>query len=468
MERLVGSDAGFLFIESRTQTSTCVDVALLGAGTEGPLTVDELKRHLSARLHLVPSLRWRLEQVPFGLHHPVWIEDPDFDLDLHVRRFTVPPGDPSEQLDQFVVSQLPILLDRRHPLWRVTLVDGLADDSQALVFCFHHAMADGAALITTLDVVFNDVPAGPVPTWVPEKPRPVRLFVRSLFEQLRAWVRLPVMLVRTLRRFRAVEKRRAEASVAAPPAMNGAPGSAFNCPPDEARTYARARLALSDIKSVRLAAGTTTSDVVTAVVAGALRSYLLEHAELPERPLVVNVPVGNDAPGAPPRQHGNRFANYFAYLPTDMADPLERLAQVAANNAEAKEQLEIQGRETLSDWLDHIPPAIAGPAARRLGERTLANPDAPDFNVLVSNVRIPSSTWHLGTRPVEQMFMSGPAADGSGLNITSVGYGPHVHLSVVANPAAVGWPYDLEERMAAELVALVAATAEVAGASAQR
>ncbi len=99
MRRLAGADAGFLFIESPSQTSTCVDLAVLAPPTEGqpPLGRAELLEHIGARLHLVPSFRWRLERVPLGVNHPVWIEDPDFDLDHHVRTVTVaaPGGGPS-------------------------------------------------------------------------------------------------------------------------------------------------------------------------------------------------------------------------------------------------------------------------------------------------------------------------------------------------------------------------------------
>ena len=152
MRRLAGSDAGFLFVESPTQSSTCVDIAELGLATDGrgALTLPELRRHLAERLHLVPHLRWRIETIPLQIAHPVWVRDADFDLDYHLRELTVDePGNPAD-LDRLMAEHATAPLDRRHPLWQIVLVHGLAGGRQALVFRFHHSVADGAGLITTI------------------------------------------------------------------------------------------------------------------------------------------------------------------------------------------------------------------------------------------------------------------------------------------------------------------------------
>lgn len=467
MKRLAGSDAGFLFIESPTQTSTCVDLAVLGppADGRGPLTTDELRRHVADRLHVMPALRWRLTPIPGGIGHPVWVDDPDFDLDYHLRHARLPAPGGAAELDAFIAETLPGLLDRRHPLWQVVLVDGLHDGRQALVFRFHHSLADGAGLIATVGRLFDEggQPPPPAPPGsgvdriVPPVPRASRLFLSTLLLQLRAWLAVPRLLVDTMRRFRAVEERRATAPVPVPRSMVDAPPCSLNHCDDARRTFARAHLPMADLRQVRSAAGTTLSDVVLAVVAGALRTHLLARQGLPERPLVVNVPVGNDPAGAPPRQTGNVFANYFSNLATDVADPRERLQAIAASNTEAKAQLEILGKGTLPSWLDRIPPFVAGPAARAIPARRRAKAADPDFNVLVSNVRADVSTWQLGTRPVEQYCMSGPVADGAGLNITVTGTGDHVTMALVAHPDAVERPAELATLLEDALRELVGA-----------
>lgn len=461
MKRLAGSDAGFLFIESETQTSTCVDLVVLAppTGASRPLTVDDVRDHLSERLHLVPALRQRLETVPGGISHPVLVDDPDFDLDHHVRHEVVDQPGGHQELDAVVARALPGLLDRRHPLWQVVLVDGLAGDRQALVFRFHHSLADGAGLIATLGTVFDEhgAPDAAAPGRAPVAPVPggVRLFLHALGEQLRAWCAVPRMLVDTLGRFRAVDRRRAAAPVPVPRSMGDAPDTLLNRSADHRRVFARAHLRLADLRQVKAVAGTTLSDVVLAVVAGALRSHLLERDALPDGPLVVNVPVGNDPAGAVPRQTGNVFSNYFSYLATDVDDPRQRLAAVVAANAEAKDQLEILGRHTLPAWLDRIPPLVAEPAARAMSRRRRLGTSDPDFNVLVSNVRADVASWQIGGRAVEHFCMSGPVADGAGLNITVTGAGDHVTMALVANPDAVDRPHELAALLEASLRELV-------------
>src|SRR5690606_13814456 len=134
------------------------------------------------------------------------------------------------------------------------------------------------------------------------------------------------LLVRTLRRFRAVDVRRAEASTPVPRSMRDAPPCPLNRSPDTERVFARAHLSLTDLRAIKAGTDATLTDVLLCVIAGGLRGYLLPRGELPDRPLVVNVPVGNDAPDAPPRQTGNVFSNYYAHLATDVADQRERLA----------------------------------------------------------------------------------------------------------------------------------------------
>lgn len=457
MRRLAGSDAGFLFVESPTQSSTCVDIAELGPAADGrgPLTLPELTRHLRGRLHLVPHLRWRIETVPLEIAHPIWVRDGDFDLDYHVREFTVDaPGAPTD-LDQLVADRFTAPLDRRHPLWQIVLIHGLEGGRQAIVFRFHHSVADGLGLITTIGELLGDRPVGPPPPFRGEHPSRLRVFVLALLHQLRAWVAAPRLLATTLRRFKATDERRATAPVPVPRPMGDAPPTRLNRSDDAVRTFARGRLPLGDVRAVKDAAGTTVSDVVLALVAGALRRSLLMSGELPDTPLVVNVPLGTDPPGAAARTSGNIFANFFAYLATDVEDPRERLAAIAANTAESKRQLEILGIDTLPDWLDRFPPAIAGPVARRMARRLRDGDHPPDFNVLVSNVRIPTEPRSIGTRPITRLTMSGPVADGAGLNITVAGCEPHLEVAITANPAAVPDPHGLAALLKGALAELL-------------
>lgn len=462
VQRLAGSDAGFLFIETPNQTSICVDLAELAPATPDapPLTLDDVRAHVVERLPWLPSWRWRLETVPLQLHHPVWIEDPDFDLDYHLRERTVAaPGGPDE-VEAVVADVLPRLLDRRHPLWRITLLHGLAGGRQGLLFQIHHALADGAAILYTLDQLLGPVPDGPPPPVPPpDHPRRSALLRQALRDQARSWRAVPSMVRDTKDRFAAVLARREEDHPPVPGAMGDAPGSVLNRMGPPRRTTARTTVPLADLQRVRRAADCTLNDVALGMVAGGLRAYLLRHDQLPATPLVANVPVSGDPPGTPPRQWGNRFANFFAYLATDVDDPVERLQAIAAATAEAKLQLELQGHFTLTEWLERIPPAIGRPAARRMIDRKVLHPERADYNVLVSNVRVLHDDLGIGPWRVANLFLSGPIGDDAGLNVTVVGFDGTLHVTVVASPACVPDATELVDDLRAAAEELVTCTA---------
>lgn len=461
MQRLAGSDAGFLFIETPNQTSVCVDlVELAPADDGGQLTLAKLRSYIEARLPLLPSWRWRIEPVPLGLHNSVFIEDPDFDLDYHLRERTVAAPGGTDEVDALYAELLPQLLDLRHPLWRITLVHGLTGGRQALVFQFHHTLADGAAILFSLDQLFHPLPDEPLPALPPgEHPRRRDLLRDAVRDQARSWKAIPSMYRTTKERFAAVEARRAEDHPPVPVSMGGAPGSVLNRPGPPQRLTARTKVPLADLHRVRKATGATMNDVALTLVGGALRAYLLRRDQLPETSLVANCPVSGDPPGTPPRQWGNRFANFFAYLGTDVADPRDRLDAVSAGTAEAKVLLETQGHFTLTEWLERIPPVIGRRAARWMVDRNAADPTKADYNVLVSNVRFTSTDFSVDGHDVDQIHLSGPIGDDAGLNITVVGYREFLHVTVVASPLAVEHPDELLDDLRQALDELVTCTA---------
>ncbi len=169
--------------------------------------------------------------------------------------------------------------------------------------------------------------------------------------------------------------------------------------------------------------------------------------------------MSGDPPGTPPRQWGNRFANFFAALATDVEDPVERLRTIAASTPEAKHQLEVLGHDTLSRWLDRMPPFVGRRAARAMVDRNAKDHTKADYNVLMSNVRITNEGWTIGGHRLEHLYLSGPIGDEAGLNITVVGYNDVLHVTVVAHPNAVAHPERITELMAEALEELVTCTA---------
>lgn len=446
MHRLSGVDAGFLSMEQPEQAMNTMAVGTLrhDDGTPVALTLDDVRAHVAARLDQLPSFRWRIEPVPFGLHQPMCVRDPAFDLDFHLRELTLEPG---QSLDDLFASLAERHLDRRHPLWQLTLVNGLPDGAQALILKYHHCLADGVAALTTFSRIFSDAPTEPVPgvdlPWHPEPiPGRLQLLVVALLHHLLALLRLPALALRTKRGMDAVAAHKATAAVAVPEFSGAAPNSALNRAFTAPRTYARAALPLDEVKRVKDLAGVTLNDVVLAVMAGATRGYLAERDELPTLPLLASVPVSNEPAGAPLRQAGNRFWSFTTSLATDVADPAERLAVISATAAEAKDQLALVGADLPPAWLDFVPPVASKPGAKALIARLRdAGPaDLVDANILVSNIRGPAEPWTLLGATVTDLYIDGPPSNGVGLNVMLWSYGDRLLFGILAFADALADP----------------------------
>ncbi len=459
MHRLSGEDAGFLAMESAQQPMNTVAVGIFRVEAElEPLTLDEIRAHISRRLDQLPSFRWRIVPVPLGLHQPLAVRDWAFDLDFHLRRATLEQG---ESIDERVGAMAERRLDRRHPLWQLTLVDGLPGNGQALILKYHHALADGVAAATIFERVFSDLETEPIPNeplpWRPEgRPGPVALVGAALWGHLRGLVALVRLGLRARRNLAALAERRTDSAVEVPEFSGAAPNTELNEAFSAPRSYARAAVALAEVRAVKDRAGTTLNDVVLAIMAGALRGYLAERQALPARPLLASVPVSYEPPGAPVRQAGNRFWSFTTTLATDVEDPLERLSVISATAAEAKAQLGILGADLMPAVLDHVPPLVAGPGAKALVARlrSLGPEDLVDANVLISNIRGPVQPWKLLGRTVDELYIDGPPSNGVGANVMLWSYGDRILFGVLAFATALADPAALSrwiERSHAEL-----------------
>lgn len=459
MRRLSGLDAAFLMSEPMQ----IIALGLLRAGSGGPLALEDLYRHLAARLDQLPAFRRRVVPVPLGLAPPVFVEDPRFDLGDHLCHAVLPkPGGPVE-LDAACGQLVSQGLDRGRPLWRITLVDGLADGRQAVLLEIHHALMDGVALRTTLARIFaREEPAvSPHTSWQPGRmPGRVRLVTGALLHDARALAQLPELVSRTRRGTVAVRQRQQTAAVTVPTAGIDAPLSIINQGFTPERRFARASLPLENVVAVKDVAGVTVNDVALALVSGALRGYLQARGALPDRPLLARVPVGMEDPGSIPRAVGNRFSVLATSLATDVADPWERLQRISAVTAEAKACLDLAGRELLADTAEYFPPMLMGFIARR-DEAARRRPGTRrvkiDTNVVVSNLRGPSVPWQLGSTVVEEMYL-GPAGSGVGMNFLFWDYAGRLLFGILSFAGSVEDPGELALRLSRSLDELVAAT----------
>ena len=440
MRRMGGEDAGFLCQELAIQPMNPIIVAVLqpakrADGSSDPITMEGLRAHMAHRLDELPSFRWRILPVPLGLNHPVFIEDPDFELSRHLRHVTLPAPGGEDDLDQLVSRMAEHPLDRSRPMWQMTLVDGFHGGRQIVILAYQHALADGVAALTTFSRVFSGLDhevATPSTPWRPDPvPGNARLLIDGLRDLGRLLPRLPPLFMKTIRNFMKVRAYRRNALVTAPTPYRDTPVCSLNNSYKVDHSYGRVSLSLGDFRRIKDVAGTSLNDVVLAVVGGAFRRYLIERDDLPERSLTATVPVAFERVGAPVRQYGNRFTGFTTTFATHIQDPWERLSVIAAVTKAAKVELDMAGPELLPDWLEFAIPCVATAIAKQVHRRRRKHPDKPDLvNILVSNLRGPENPWSFGSALIEDLFLSGPPSNGVGSNVMLWSYGEHLNFGI--------------------------------------
>jgi WS/DGAT/MGAT family acyltransferase len=437
VQQLTGLDAAFLAMETSAVFGHIGSICVLDPSTAPePLTLDRLTAMIEQRLHLLPPFRRRLVNVPLGLDQPYWIEDPDFDIEYHVRELALPaPGD-DKQLAEQAARLHARPLDRTRPLWELYLIHGLQGDRMAVYSKVHHAAIDGVSGSELLTAVLDITPEGRAVEqvrWQPERaPAALEVLSRSVVSMashpLRA-ARMSLDLLRSAPSL-AMSLRRSGSDVL-PSARLRAPSTPFNKPISPHRRWAFRTLPLEDVKRVKNAHGGTVNDVVMAVSTGALRRWLLDHDALPDSPLVAAVPVSirtDDEKGA----NGNKVSTMFAGLPTHVADPLERLQLCSAAMQAAKEQHGALPATLLSDVTQFAMPALAGQAARLAARVRLLERVNP-FNLFISNVPGPNlPLYYAGARLLGYYPLSA-IADGQGLNITVCSLDGGMHFGLIAD-----------------------------------
>ncbi|CAN5274710.1 wax ester/triacylglycerol synthase family O-acyltransferase [soil metagenome] len=469
MRQLSGLDTMFLNLEQPGQPLHVASIIFIDPSTAeegfGYETVVDTYRN---RLHLLPPFRWRLVTTPLGLDHPFWIDDPDFDLEYHVRRIAVPPpGDPRTLAD--IVARIHARpLDRSRPLWETYVIEGLPDGRIGILSKNHHATIDGVSGADILGVLLDLEPTSPVPGYREPMdreapPRELQMLARSAKGLAKQPVRMGRMAVRAagalplLGRMaeRAAPQRlrgRLGEGLMAKPHMQ-APPSPFNGSISPHRRFAYGSIPLKDVKRIKDAYGCKLNDVVMALTAGALRRYLLRTGGLPEEPLQAMVPISVRLPD----QHGeagNQVNALIAVLPTHLAEPHERLASAAAAMDVAKSGNAVPAT-VLRDFTQFATPALAATAARTIARLGWADRLRTPFNVVVSNVPGPPVPLYLGGARMEGIYPVSAIYDGVGLNVTLFSYRDELQFGLVADREMVPDIWDMMQDFTDEMAELV-------------
>ncbi|HEV3352288.1 MAG TPA: wax ester/triacylglycerol synthase family O-acyltransferase [Acidimicrobiales bacterium] len=460
MERLSGLDASFLYLESPTNHMHVAATMTFDPSTvEGGYSFEKTRDLVQRRLHLIPQFTRRLATVPFNLHHPVWVEDPDFDLDYHLRRIAAPaPGSYHELADMAGdIASRP--LDRSRPLWEIYVVEGLEHGHIGTIAKMHHSTIDGVSganlMVYLFDLEPNPAEEPEGPEREPEHmPSDAELLAYAMRSRLRRPLQLASVIPKAATSVVNVVRERRSTDTVNPPAPLTAPRTSFNGAITAHRKVAYAIASLSDVKAIKNAFGTTVNDVVLAVVGGGLRRYLERTQQLPDKSLIATVPISVRPPeGEEDTSIGaNKVSAMFTSLATHVEDPVERLRTIHEVTKGAKEEHNAVGADMLQSLTEFAAPRLFGLAMRFYSSSKLADRGPVIHNLVISNVPGPPFPLYFAGAKLISLFPMGPVMEGAGLNITVISYMDDIDIGLMVARESVPdvWDMaaDIEESLA--------------------
>ena len=432
MKRLNGMDAMLLYSETPNLHTHTLKVAVIDATDyDGDFTFEVFRQTIQRRLHLLDPLRYRLVDIPWKLHHPMWMEDCEVDLDYHLRRVQIPSPGGRRELDQVIGEIASTPLDRDRPLWEFHFAEGMADNRFALIGKVHHTLADGVAsanlLARLMDLTGSEQeerddyttcapPSSRVAADRRPRPRPEH------------------------RRAAGPDPRRSPGIRPGPAPVAGARRSAGHG--EDVQVSA-------DVRQSRCLARPNVRDGVLGAERGQrdgqaprrdvqrhragdggrrLRELLLRYDGRADRPIMASVPVATDK--SVDRITGNEISGLPVSLPVHIDDPLERVRLTAMAASRAKEDNELLGPKLHGRLMEYLPPAFAPALFRWQAKRTA---HSAIMNVAVSNVPGPRERGHIGGAPVNEIYSIGILSAGSAFNMTVWSYVDQVDISILSD-----------------------------------
>ncbi len=406
----------------------------------GAVTFKGILKFFEKRLHKARAFRQRLVTVPMSLDYPYWIEDPDFDLEFHVRHIALPkPGDWRQLCIQAArLHARP--LDTTRPLWEAYVIEGLdnvagvPEGSFALVTKFHHAAIDGvsgAEISAAIhDASPEDTVEPPENNWNPERfPTAMELLGRTAMTTAKKPFEFASLMARnvpTAWRFgRGLFNKELHLTT-------NVPRTRFNGNVSPHRVFDARSFSLDDVRAIKSRVeGATVNDVIVSVCGGALRQYLESKGELPEESLVAMAPV-SARPEQMRKAAGNMVSTMSLPVRSDIANPLERLRAVHAESVQAKKLTRTVGASLVAEFAHFLPSTTTGLMATAYGRYGLAKHLPPACNTVITNVPGPNfPLYSMGSRMVAS-FGLGPITHGVGLFQPVIGYNGQITVSAIS------------------------------------
>lgn len=436
MDHMNPLDSMFLDVEDGTTHMHIGSCSIF----EGPAPrFQEIVSLIAGKLALIPRYRQKVRVVPGGIDRPVWVDDPHFDLEYHVRHSALPAPGSEADLNALMGRLMSQELDRHRPLWEVWMVEGLPDEQWAIISKVHHCMVDGVSgtdLIATLLDATRDASPPATATWTPAaEPSDLQLVAESLghltlipAEQaraLRSLVRTPRRAATKLRETVEGLRSLVDRQVLPQPALStqGVIGPH--------RRWAAAQAELASIKTIKTAFGGTVNDVVLAVIAGAFRDLLTARGEDPDRVVLRSLvpvsirPVGDSAPN-------NQVAAMIAALPIGIADPLERLAAVRREMEQLKRSHQAEATGAFTTLAGFAAPALLAFVLRAAGAMGRERPQR-SVDTVTTNVAGPQHPLYAAGRQMVAYLPFVPLAQGVRIGVAIMSYNGAVSFGVTGD-----------------------------------
>jgi diacylglycerol O-acyltransferase len=432
MQTMSPLDASFLHIEDAV---THMHIGSVGVFEGPPPSSDDVTGAIASQLPLVPRYRQKVRFVPLALGRPVWVDDPHFNLDYHVRRTALPSPGGDQELRNLVGRVMSQQLDRTKPLWEIWIAEGMDEGRWAFISKVHHCMVDGVSATDLLSVLLDSERSAshPAPAaWTPEpEPNSAELVARALAGRAAS----PYEGVRTaMSAVRGPRRVAREALVVGKGLVNlgqvAGPGGAstLNGPIGPHRRWDWARARLADVKTIRQAHGGTVNDVVLAAITAGFRELLLSRGETVEGRMVRTlVPVSVRA------QHeqgtyDNKVSAMFAELPVAIEEPVARLEAIHEEMQQLKRSGQAVAAERLTALGGFAPAmllALAGRVGSRLPQRAV--------NTVTTNVPGPQQPLYLAGRRMLEAFPFVPLGGSVRIGIAIFSYDGNINFGITGD-----------------------------------
>ena len=466
MDRLTSIDASFL-AQEKEGSHMHIGAVMLFEGPAPPH--EEFCRHISSRLHLVPRYRQKLTFPRYQMGRPLWIDDPSFNIDYHVRHTALPKPGSIEKLRLLCGRIFSQRLDRTKPLWEIWMVEGLEDGRFALINKTHHSLVDGVSGVDLTTVLFDldrepaEMPK-PDGEWTPgPEPSDVELVAKGAGEYLRTPLQLTRRALGAATAPRRTARKLRETAEGAGEVLWGtlsrAPECPLNVPIGTHRRITWVDADLGELKEIKNSLGGTVNDVFLAIVSGALNRWMRSRGvrtEGLELRGAVPVSVRAEDEGS---DLGNQITIMIGRLPTYLNDPVERLRRCSEGMKDLKESKQAMGAEAIARIEDLAPPNLLARSSRLHFSTRL-------YNLLVTNVPGPQFPLYILGRQLEEMVPVAFLAPNQALAVAIFSYNGGVKIGLIGDYDSMPDLGELAERVTESTAELLEA-ARSASASAE-